>query len=68
MRLKVPGKTFFEVPGTDGCSCNACPYMRLNTLEKLHRCLETMAPAIELDEDLRQRALLPIQRMLELSR
>jgi quinolinate synthase len=68
MRLKVPGKTFHEVPGTDGCSCNACPYMRLNTLEKLHRCLETMAPAIELDEDLRQRALLPIQRMLELSR
>jgi quinolinate synthase len=68
MRLKVPGKAFHEVPGTDGCSCNACPYMRLNTLEKLRRCLETMAPAIELDEDLRQRALLPIQRMLELSR
>jgi quinolinate synthase len=42
--------------------------MRLNTLEKLHHCLETMTPAIELDEDLRQRALLPIQRMLELSR
>ncbi|MBM5804251.1 MAG: quinolinate synthase NadA [Cyanobacteria bacterium K_DeepCast_35m_m2_155] len=67
MRLKVPGKTFIEVPGTDGCSCNACPYMRLNTLEKLHQCLETLSPAIELDEEIRQRALAPIQRMLELS-
>ncbi len=68
MRKRVPGKAFFEVPGTDGCSCNACPYMRLNTLEKLWRCLDTMQPAIELDEDLRLRALAPIQRMLEGSR
>ena len=68
MRLQVPGKTFFEVPGADGCSCNACPYMRLNTLEKLWRCLHTMAPAIELDEALRQRALAPIQKMLAMSR
>jgi len=68
MRLKVPGKTFHEVPGADGCSCNACPYMRLNTLEKLWHCLHTMAPAIELDEALRQRALEPIQKMLAMSR
>ncbi|MDM7937463.1 MAG: quinolinate synthase NadA [Cyanobium sp. CZS 48M] len=68
MRLKLPHKTFHEVPGQDGCSCNACPYMRLNTLEKLWRCLDTMSPAIELDEELRVRALAPIQRMLELSR
>ena len=34
MRLKVPGKSFYEVPSSDGCSCNACPYMRLNTLKK----------------------------------
>nr|WP_254967803.1 quinolinate synthase NadA [Cyanobium sp. CH-040] len=68
MRLKVPGKPFFEVPGADGCSCNACPYMRLNTLEKLWLCLRDMAPAIEMDEALRQRALAPIQRMLEMSR
>ena len=34
MRLKVPNKAFYEVPGADGCSCNACPYMRLNTLKK----------------------------------
>ena len=68
MRRRVPGKTFHDVPGADGCSCNACPYMRLNTLEKLERCLETLSPAIELDEDLRLRALAPIERMLAMSR
>ena len=68
MRRRLPGKTFHDVPGADGCSCNACPYMRLNTLEKLERCLETLSPAIELDEDLRLRALAPIERMLAMSR
>jgi quinolinate synthase len=68
MRQRVPGKTLLEVPGADGCSCNACPYMRLNTLEKLWHCLETMAPAIELEEELRLKALAPIERMLAMSR
>jgi quinolinate synthase len=68
MRLKVPTKTFFEVPGADGCSCNACPYMRLNTLEKLWQCLEHMEPAIEMDEQLRLKALAPIEKMLAMSR
>jgi quinolinate synthase len=68
MRLKAPSKQFYEVPGADGCSCNACPYMRLNTPEKLWHCLQTMSPAIELDEDLRQAALAPIERMLAMSR
>ncbi len=68
MRKAVPHKPFHEVPGADGCSCNACPYMRLNTLEKLWRCLQTLEPQIEMDEGLRQRALAPIQRMLEMSR
>lgn len=67
MRQRLPQKTFLEVPGQDGCSCNACPYMRLNTLEKLWQCLERMEPAIELDEAIRLKALAPIQRMLELS-
>jgi quinolinate synthase len=67
MRLRVPGKTFHAVPGTDGCSCNACPYMRLNTLEKVWRCLATLTPCIELDEELRRRALVPIERMLAMS-
>ena len=67
MKQRVPHKTLIDVPGVDGCSCNACPYMRLNTLQKLHHCLETMQPAIEMDESLRIRALEPIQKMLELS-
>ena len=68
MRLKVPNKEFFEVPGADGCSCNACPYMRLNTLEKLWQCLERMEPEINMDEELRLKALAPIERMLAMSR
>ena len=68
MRKAVPTKEFHAVPGLDGCSCNACPHMRLNTLDKLEQCLETLEPAIELDEALRLQALKPIERMLELSR
>lgn len=68
MRLKVAGKTFYEVPGADGCSCNACPYMRLNTLEKLWQCLERMAPEIVLEEEIRLKALAPIEKMLAMSR
>ena len=68
MRKAVPNKDFHAVPGLDGCSCNACPHMRLNTLDKLEQCLETLEPAIELDEALRLQALKPIERMLELSR
>ena len=68
MQQRVPHKTLFEVPGLDGCSCNACPYMRLNTLQKLHDCLNTLEPAIEMEENLRMKALLPMQKMLEMSR
>ena len=58
MKQRVPDKTLLDVPGVDGCSCNACPYMRLNTLQKLHDCLENLEPAIELEEELRLRACL----------
>ena len=68
MQQRVPHKTLLEVPGLDGCSCNACPYMRLNTLQKLHDCLNTLEPAIEMEENLRIKALLPMQKMLEMSR
>ena len=68
MRLKVPGKSFYEVPGSDGCSCNACPYMRLNTLEKVWQCLDRMEPEIVMDEVLRIKALAPIEKMLAMSR
>ncbi|QNJ31773.1 quinolinate synthetase complex/ A subunit [Synechococcus sp. PROS-9-1] len=68
MQKMVPNKTFLDVPGLDGCSCNTCPYMRMNNLEKLWQCLETLEPKIEMDEDLRIRALAPIERMLEMSK
>jgi quinolinate synthase len=68
MQQRVPQKTLLEVPGLDGCSCNACPYMRLNTLQKLHDCLSTLKPAIEMEESIRMKALLPMQKMLEMSR
>ncbi|MCX5941686.1 MAG: quinolinate synthase NadA [Cyanobacteria bacterium] len=68
MQRALPHKTFRAVPGQDGCSCNTCPYMRLNTLDKLWDCLHNLAPAINLDEELRLQALAPIERMLAMSR
>ena len=68
MRRAMPHKTFLEVPGLDGCSCNACPHMRRNSLAKLWHCLETLEPRIELPEDLRQQALVPIRKMLAMTR
>ena len=68
MQQRVPHKTLLEVPGLDGCSCNSCPYMRLNTPQKLHDCLNTLEPAIEMEENLRIKALLPMKKMLEMSR
>ena len=67
MQRRVPQKSFYPVPGSDGCSCNACPFMRLNTMEKLWHCLATLEPRIELEEELRLRALAPIERMLAMS-
>ena len=68
MKQRVPDKTLIDVPGLDGCSCNACPYMRLNTLEKLRDCLENLSPQIAMEESLRTEAEPPIRRMLEMSR
>ena len=68
MEKAAPGKVFIPAPGADGgCSCADCPFMELNTMEKLYLSLVNMAPRIELPEDLRRRALLPLQRMLEMS-
>ncbi len=67
MRIKEPNKTFLDVPGIDGCSCNSCPYMRLNTIDKVIESLTTLQPQIHLDKETRERALIPIKKMLELS-
>lgn len=68
MKKKAPDKTYLDVPNIDGCSCNECPYMRLNTLDKIIKSFETLQPEIVVPEEIRIRALLPIQRMLEISK
>jgi quinolinate synthase len=67
LRKELPGKTFIAGP-TETCACNDCRYMKLNTLEKLHACLESLSPSIELSDELIESARLPIERMLEWSR
>src|SRR6185312_5567806 len=67
MQKACPDKLFISAPGEGGCSCSECPHMKLNTMEKLYLCMRDRKPEITLDEDLRQRALRPIQRMLEMS-
>lgn len=67
MQKAAPAKTFIPSPPNANCACNECPYMRRNTLEKVAACLENMEPQIEIPTELRERALRPMQRMLDLS-
>jgi quinolinate synthase len=69
MQRRCPEKTFIPAPPEDGtCACNECEYMKLITLEKLYNSLKFMAPTIEVDQDIAERAVRPIQRMLDISR
>jgi quinolinate synthase len=61
----APQKRFYFVPN-DNCNCSECPYMKLNTLEKLRDCLRTLSPRVEVPEDIAARALVPLERMLAL--
>ena len=61
----APGKKFYFVPN-ENCNCSECPFMRMNTLEKLRECLDTLKPRVELPSDIMDRARLPIERMLAL--
>jgi quinolinate synthase len=67
MQLKAPGKTYIPAPPDNGCACNECPYMRLNTMEKLYRCMKDRTPELTLPADLQAAAHAPLQRMLEWS-
>lgn len=65
---QAPQKVLYQAPGMDeSCACNQCPFMRLNTLEKLYLCLRDGTPQVEVPEELAKQALLPLERMLELS-
>jgi len=68
MKKAAPQKVYIPAPPEDDtCSCNECPYMKLNTLEKLYLCMKNQSPQILMDEELRIKALLPIERMLAMS-
>lgn len=72
MQKACPDKEFIPVPPeiseSIGCQCNECEYMRLNTLDKLYKCLRDEKPEILVDEAIAQKAIAPIQRMLEMSK
>lgn len=67
LQREIPEKTFIAGP-TDHCACNECRFMKMNTIEKLRDCLVQLSPAIELPEDVRRQAYIPIKRMLDWSR
>lgn len=67
MEKNNPDAELIPLPGMDdSCNCNECPFMRLNTLEKLYLCLRDLEPRIEMPEDLRVKALAPLERMMAL--
>jgi quinolinate synthase len=68
MKKLSPDKEFLIVPTNESCNCNDCPYMKMNTLPKLLKCLETETPEILLNPELIKKAEKPILRMLELSK
>lgn len=68
MQKYSPDKEFIVVPADETCSCNDCPFMKMNTLEKLYKCLSDEKPEIVLDDLTIRAARLPIQKMLDISK
>jgi quinolinate synthase len=67
MEQASPHKKFIPAPPDNECACNECPFMRLNTLEKVYLCMKNRTPELVMDEAIRVKALGPIQKMLEMS-
>ncbi len=68
MKKAEPKKEFIPAPPEDdSCSCNDCPYMKMKTIEKLFLCMKNKSPEIVMDENIRKKAFLPIERMLTMS-
>ncbi|WP_372752901.1 quinolinate synthase NadA [Mariniflexile sp.] len=70
MQLEMPDTELIPAPAVEDntCACSECHFMKMNTLQKLYNCLLNETPQIEVPEHIRKRALLPIERMLELSK
>lgn len=66
MKRARPDAEFFQAPAEGSCACNQCPYMKLNTLEKIVHALETLTPAINIDSALSSKAQIPLQRMMDI--
>ena len=67
MQKAAPEKEFIPAPPDANCACNECPHMKRNTMEKLYLCMKNKSPEITMAPELIRRALLPIQRMMEMS-
>lgn len=69
MQKEVPHKTLIPAPAKEDntCACSECAFMKLNTLEKLYECLKSEMPEVNVDENVRRKAVVPIERMLALS-
>lgn len=68
MRKSSPDKEFIIVPTDETCSCNDCPYMKLNTMQKLYLCLKNEKPEIVMNPETIEKARRPIEKMLEISK
>ncbi len=68
MKKSSPDKEFIIVPSDETCACNDCPYMKLNTIQKLYLCLKYERPEITLEPEIIAKARIPIDRMLEISK
>jgi quinolinate synthase len=66
LKKECPDKNFIPAP-TDRCACNECRFMKMNTLEKLHDCMASLSPRVELPMDQSAKARVAIERMLEIS-
>jgi quinolinate synthase len=64
MQKRAPEKAYIPAPPDNGCACNECPHMKLNTLEKLARCMRTRGPELTMPAELLQAARAPLERML----
>ncbi|MEN8124759.1 MAG: quinolinate synthase NadA [Bacteroidota bacterium] len=69
MQKEVPDKELIPAPAVEdnSCACSECPYMKMNTMKKLYLCMKYELPEIEVPEEIQKKALVPIQRMLEIS-
>lgn len=67
MEKSCPDKLFIPAPPEENCACNQCPYMKLNTMEKVYLCMKNRSPEIILSDDLIKKSLIPLKRMMEMS-